>query len=907
MGDIKFYSPVDFDDTSSGVTIEGELNAKGDVKITGAIYDSSNDPGTSGQILSSTVTGTDWVNQGDVVVGSAERTEILVKNLEGSALSKGDPIYIIGSVGASGRLEVGLADAGNSSKMPCAGLLSQDLAINGEGYATVTGKLKNLITSPIDGATPSVNDTIYVKSGGGLTLTKPTGVSNLIQNVGQIGRVSTSADGNIVVSAILRTNDIPNLTTGKIWVGDGNTTESTVVHLDETNGRMGIGTSAPGQKLHVVGDIKATNKIFVEDSSNSRLEFASSISNQARISAHKTNLGQTLPLLIQAEGIKFGTVGGGEKMRMDSSGNVGIGTTSPATKLHVAGLTRLENSGDKQLQFVGTSKNTFSIEHDTARLYFYNETTASYPLTILNGDNVGIGTTSPNAKLHIGPDSLVSGYTPTTTTLAVSDITNGAELILRGQSPRIWFDATAAGSGEIYMDGTNLNILSGNPTSVGSSRLYVNSSGNVGIGTTNPLYKLAVEGSVAVQNAQNLWIRGGRIGFENTALNNAAYIYNIGASGSSKLNIADSLYVVEAGNVGIGTTSPSANLEVASLDATGTKAIIRLTSKDLSVIDEQELSEIQFFNSDADGSHISAYIKNIAAETYGRKGQLALGTSQTNATNAVEAMRIDENGNVGIGTTSPNRLLDVDGVIGFSLSDVEQGYISPTATGTDLTLKQSGANAIRFDSRPNANSWINAGTGNVGIGTSSPSQKLHVVGKALITDDVQLTGSNPRIDFNSNGASSLRFYDTTNASERMRINSSGKVLIGVTSNQTQSKLTSRQDGSSIEFGHLNQSGQYYGTLGAMSSSGSPFIAFSADNSTSNTFTTRGAKGFVISQDTNISGDLIFSSVPLVNTANQGLVEKMRITSGGNVGIGTTTPGYKLEISRYRYHRKFIKT
>ena len=163
MGDIKFYSPVDFDDTSSGVTIEGELNAKGDVKITGAIYDSNNDPGTLGQILSSTATGTDWVDQGDVVAGSAERTEILVKNLEGSALSKGDPIYIVGSVGASARLEVGLADAGNSNKMPCAGLLLQDLAINGEGCAIVTGKLKNLITSPIDGATPSVNDTIYVK------------------------------------------------------------------------------------------------------------------------------------------------------------------------------------------------------------------------------------------------------------------------------------------------------------------------------------------------------------------------------------------------------------------------------------------------------------------------------------------------------------------------------------------------------------------------------------------------------------------------------------------------------------------------------------------------------------------------------------------------------------------------
>jgi hypothetical protein len=122
-----------------------------------------------------------------------------------------------------------------------------------------------------------------------------------------------------------------------------------------------------------------------------------------------------------------------------------------------------------------------------------------------------------------------------------------------------------------------------------------------------------------------------------------------------------------------------------------------------------------------------------------------------------------------------------------------------------------------------------------------------------------------------------------------------KVLVGVTSNQTSSRLTSRQNGSSIEFGHGNQSGQYYGTLGCMSSSGAPFIAFSADNTIGNSFTTRGAKGFVISQETSINGDLIFSALTGDAVSHQSLAIRMKISNAGNVGIGTTNPSQKLEI------------
>jgi hypothetical protein len=96
-------------------------------------------------------------------------------------------------------------------------------------------------------------------------------------------------------------------------------------------------------------------------------------------------------------------------------------------------------------------------------------------------------------------------------------------------------------------------------------------------------------------------------------------------------------------------------------------------------------------------------------------------------------MIINSSGNVGIGTTSPSRLLDVDGVQGWSAGNVEKAYMNPTSTGTDFNLFGNNGN-IRFDSRAGSNSYIN--TGNVGIGTTSPTSKLEVAGGDIELSDV---------------------------------------------------------------------------------------------------------------------------------------------------------------------------
>jgi len=227
--------------------------------------------GTADQIISTNGAGVlSFIDTSTLDVGDTERVHIACKNTSGATITKGTPVYITGTVGTSFIIEIAPADAGDKAKMPAVGLLETDLANNAEGYVIVSGVLKNLTTDPLstgDG-TPSSNDTVYVKVGGGLTKTKPTTSANLIQNVGKVGRVNSASAGSIAVSTIMRTNDVPNLATGKVFVGAADyTTASAVVDLDETNFRLGVNEATPTQTLHVNGNARVTGAVY--DSSNS--------------------------------------------------------------------------------------------------------------------------------------------------------------------------------------------------------------------------------------------------------------------------------------------------------------------------------------------------------------------------------------------------------------------------------------------------------------------------------------------------------------------------------------------------------------------------------------------------------------------------------------------------------------
>lgn len=116
-----------------------------------------------------------------------------VKNATANIIPNGTPVYATGTVGSTQVIEIAPADASNSAKMPAIGITDGALAVNGTGHVVIVGDLDSQNTNAY-----TINQPLYVASGGGLTGTRPTGASDVIQVVGHVSRVNTNTGGIVV-------------------------------------------------------------------------------------------------------------------------------------------------------------------------------------------------------------------------------------------------------------------------------------------------------------------------------------------------------------------------------------------------------------------------------------------------------------------------------------------------------------------------------------------------------------------------------------------------------------------------------------------------------------------------------------------------------------------------------------
>lgn len=143
---------------------------------------------------------------------SSEVTEITAYNGTGSTLSKGSVVYQTGVQGTN--ISVALASNSSASTMPAVGIVIADIANAATGQIAVAGLVKNVDTSSF-----TAGSVLYVGTSGALTATKPTGQSNLIQNFGRALKINASS-GEILVLGAGRSNDVPNLNDGNVFIGN---------------------------------------------------------------------------------------------------------------------------------------------------------------------------------------------------------------------------------------------------------------------------------------------------------------------------------------------------------------------------------------------------------------------------------------------------------------------------------------------------------------------------------------------------------------------------------------------------------------------------------------------------------------------------------------------------------------
>jgi hypothetical protein len=279
-----------------------------------------------------------------------------------------------------------------------------------------------------------------------------------------------------------------------------------VMRID-SSGNVGIGATSMSQKLVVVGGSSDTETIRIITGSQSGIQQTTGL-------GFAFSTGATHPsVLIQAE--EFDTadqraniilstnntntdVAPTERLRIDSSGNVGIGTASPAVKLHVDGSARVGSGND--YQFDSTLKINGESTGATGYLRFY--TNSLERLRIDSDGNVGIGTTSPSQKL------VVVGATSDTETIRI--ITGSASGTQQATGIGFAFSTTATHpSARIQaeeFDATDLRadiIFSTNNTNTDiepSERMRISSAGNVSIGTATALSTLHVHGNITLSN-----------------------------------------------------------------------------------------------------------------------------------------------------------------------------------------------------------------------------------------------------------------------------------------------------------------------------------------------------------------------------------------------------------------------
>ena len=692
---------------------------------------------------------------------------------------------------------------------------------------------------------------------------------------------STDTNGDIILSpngnGILRTDNLGF---------DGNSISSTNIDGNITlnpngNGLIGMGTTSPSAKLDLRGNLHLGNF-----GNSNYIAFYGTTSDGSGAWNH-TYIGER----------KYGGTEQSELL-LWKGGEPSSGA-GPDRIRHCA-------AGGHLFQTTGTSVGAFETVATNGE---------AVDRMIINASGyVGVGTSTPTNKLEVIPAIGIHGL-----------YVNGDS----GNSAQAYFHGSKYGIAVKTNNTSNSYYALGIDNSSSAPLFYVMNDGNVGIGNATPAYDLDISGN---------------INFTGTMYQNGV-LYNPGAS--QWTTTGNDIYFT-SGKTGVGTTSPDSILHIeGSTTGNGTEpdAVVHIKqntawsgSEPWALYVEGYSNMNGFRISGTDGER-SVYLRSGAGTQFGfaTEGDWPITFTQ-NASD--RRMTIAPGGNVGIGNSSPIGKLHISsGTSGDCILVLEadtdnnnendnpaiwfrqDGGVNGSAVGMDnnrLTFINNASNSGGFafytgttDNTGTSSPLTNATekmtiipSGAVGIGTTSPAKKLHVKADENTTDPIYpLRIEATTVDGNvSNQNSGVGMEFVANRGDTFqqigsRIYSQVYYGSGTQVDNWSLNFGVRVDetihtGMSIIGTGVTSDPYAYVGIGTktpsqlltLSDPESPFLRFERSNPT--------RYDFEIGMDGD--ADLIFRGG--ADNIGNALVEHMRIRGGGNVGIGTTTPNYKLDVA-----------
>ena len=340
--------------------------------------------------------------------------------------------------------------------------------------------------------------------------------------------------------------NIPALNFSSTGIDDNAT--STAITIDSSE-RVGIGTSSPDNILMVSSDgasasaqpLSIVNPVRYGTNDSVELEFGMGRANDTNnlnfpiIGLKKEQQWQGTSTTVDASVI-FKSVSNqtaSERMRIDSSGKVGIATSSPIEKMTVNGAI-VSTSGNSTFSTSGANRAILDFTSGGARLGHFRGATASgsgyvsvfvdssVKMHINSSGNVGIGTSSPQEKLHIETPTGSASETGLKIRNGTSANDVMAQIKLQGGYTATSTEATAIISGgrESSSNASKLTFSTGQPA---SERMRIDRYGRVGIGTSSPLATLHVEDEVADNSEEASFLFG-------RSKKHSGYVSNVTAS-----------------------------------------------------------------------------------------------------------------------------------------------------------------------------------------------------------------------------------------------------------------------------------------------------------------------------------------------------------------------------------------